>query len=1363
MSFDKETRNFLSKTVSACRRRLLEDVTGQLRGKFGMHGDGTIIPVDRLTHLSMSESADARALRDLADHYATLIHGSPEKRAEGVFERLSLEISFTILNRLAALRLCEERGLVIECIRKGTGSDGFRLFESLSGGALGPRYETYQVFLELLFDELAGDLGVLFDRTTPQSAIFPSERCFEDLIALLNDESLSPLWKEDETIGWIYQYFNPPEERKAMREASQAPRNSRELAVRNQFFTPRYVVEFLTDNTLGRIWYEMRKGLTVLVDSCRYLVRRPNEIFLKPDEKAPAGKESEDKDLSQEELLKLPVYIEHRAKKDPRDLKILDPACGSGHFLLYVFILLEIIYREAWEDADSPAFTGTGHTLRADYPTIEALQLALPELILRHNLHGIDIDPRAVQIAALALWLRAQRYWQAMGLKAADRPRISKSNIVCAEPMPGEEDLLKEFTSTLRPRVLGQVVEIVFEKMKLAGEAGSLLKIEEEIKDALTAAKTQWLERPKEEQLEMFPQMKKKPQAEQVGLFDVRGISDAEFWDKAEGLILDALREYAEQAQNGEGVRRRLFAEDAAQGFAFVDVCRKRFDVVVMNPPFGEVAVSTIAYINRSYPTSFIDILASFVERAFLISENGIVGALTSRACLYTKTLSEWRGNRFLPSVASVLDLGGGVLDGAMVFACASVFIVPTANDGICLAIDLRRAENKDSLLFDAIKGNFLGKVIPELVLVQRERLQGIESNRFLYNIPNSFWEWSKSAKSLQKLGGSVRAGSTTYDDFRFLRLVWESSPEEIGWGKTWVFFSKGGYFETFYNDIHLLVKWQSNGKEVGEYNRIGYSTDAQSKRASTYYRLSGITYPRRTIKGFSPRALPQDCIFADKGPVVFAPRNYEPCYCLGYINSAPIRALVHLQAQAGSFETGIVNTIPWLEEPNSLPEISRLALAVWNDKAAFYSLFEDDRIFLPVQMGSFESLAKLQACFGEEYSSKSDTIVNECMQISNLVCSESKLPNIDFEAFEVCSDDHRIQDYFGVSALESVGSYVLQFAVGTLLGRWDAMKSCILGQKRELPDPFAPLPICPPGMLQNSYGLPAAPADVPADYPLRISWDGILVDDPGFDGAVAHKEDNVRRIREVFDIIWKDRAQSIEQEACQILGVSDLRDYFRKPSGFFQDHLKRYSKSRRKAPIYWPLSTPSGSYTIWVYYQRLTDQTIYTIVNRYLEPKISEVERCAGRQESSLSGTSGASATQTRDRLDAAKQFLIELREFREELLRIAALPYKPNLNDGVIINAAPFHKLFRLRSWAKETEEIWKKLSKGDYDWAHLAYTIWPDRVREVCKRDRSIAIAHDLEDLCEVKQPAAGSKKGRRKKQTEEELTNEEDANE
>jgi len=104
-------------------------------------------------------------------------------------------------------------------------------------------------------------IWAFFSIGTPhRRSSFLREPALLELLSLINDHEIDPLWAEDETIGWIYQYYNDEAERKKMREESAAPRNSRELAVRNQFFTPRYVVEFLTDNTMGRIWYEMTQG-----------------------------------------------------------------------------------------------------------------------------------------------------------------------------------------------------------------------------------------------------------------------------------------------------------------------------------------------------------------------------------------------------------------------------------------------------------------------------------------------------------------------------------------------------------------------------------------------------------------------------------------------------------------------------------------------------------------------------------------------------------------------------------------------------------------------------------------------------------------------------------------------------------------------------------------------------------------------------------------------------------------------------------------------------------------------------------------------------------------------------------------------
>ena len=93
--------------------------------------------------------------------------------------------------------------------------------------------------------------------------------------------------------------------------------------------------------------------------------------------------------------------------------------------------------------------------------------------------------------AALALWLRAQRAYQELGLAPAHRPRITRSNIITAEPMPGDRRLLEEFTRDLRPRILADLVRVVFDKMRLAGEAGSLLKIEEDLHEEMGDRKTE--------------------------------------------------------------------------------------------------------------------------------------------------------------------------------------------------------------------------------------------------------------------------------------------------------------------------------------------------------------------------------------------------------------------------------------------------------------------------------------------------------------------------------------------------------------------------------------------------------------------------------------------------------------------------------------------------------------------------------------------------------------------------------------------------------------------------------------------------------------------------------------------------------
>ena len=273
---EKEQRNALRNAVVRSRRLLEKDFQEQLEGAYNILPDGRVLesaPADPIVR--------ARLLDVIEHHRAG--GAAPDEAVESTVR----EAAFTVLNRFVALKMAERRGMVRECVSQGLQSEGIRELAECAPGLRGALEDGgYRLLLETVMDEISLDLKVLLDRRDSMAPLWPRPKALDALLTGLNAKELINLWSQDETVGWVYQYFNGEHERKAMRDASQAPRNSRELAVRNQFFTPRYVVQFLVDNTLGRTWYEMMQGETRLRE-LDYLVRRPHEVFLADGDAVP--------------------------------------------------------------------------------------------------------------------------------------------------------------------------------------------------------------------------------------------------------------------------------------------------------------------------------------------------------------------------------------------------------------------------------------------------------------------------------------------------------------------------------------------------------------------------------------------------------------------------------------------------------------------------------------------------------------------------------------------------------------------------------------------------------------------------------------------------------------------------------------------------------------------------------------------------------------------------------------------------------------------------------------------------------------------------------------------------------------------
>ncbi len=1415
MAFDQPTRNRLQRFVNESRKVLEEEFTRQLQNDYGLDPvSGTVTDMDKLRDLNDAQRETARILRDTLAHY----RASQQADARTGLDRIVREQAFTVLNRLAALRLAEARGLLVESVGNGYQAKGFQLYARLAGTGLGETGDAYRVYLFSVFDELAQDLPTLFDRYAPQGRLFPREAALLQVLPLINHAEIEPLWAEDETIGWIYQYFNSTEERKKMRKDSAAPRNSRELAVRNQFFTPRYVVEFLTDNTLGRIWYEMCQGNTRLKDTCQYLVRRPNEVFLAKstvDEKydrevktladalrqgripdwpaeeraqgdlaiqlghcvdayqrdgepakhrhleeqyralddltavplqelwdflflcARADRQSgcgtifrrgslamgaaqeilerlragEGEEHAQEELLRAPVLVPYRPRKDPREIRLLDPACGSMHFGLYAFDLFEAIYEEAWDSGDSSV-------LQEAYANKENFLMDVPRLIIEHNIHGIDIDPRAVQIAGLSLWLRAQRAWKDQGVKPADRPRIRRSNIVCAEPMPGSPEMLEDFVATLDPPLLGELVRTVFDRMKLAGEAGALLKIEEEIRTAIEDARRAWEEfesRP----LELFTteelNQTRRPGAQQepTGLDRVlakgRGPMTTDFWDTAENQVIDALRGYAEHAET-DAYQRRLFADDAARGFAFIDLCRKRYDAVVMNPPFGEASSESYKYIDDRYQDWNKNVLCAFFDRAVNLNTSlGSVGAIYDRTAVIKSTYENFRRRHIVPDnrLRSVADLGWEVLD-ANVEVTSSILSRVTG-PGVFIDVRSAKSDCKGQEILAALKAVECGLHEPRVTVENASRFKRFPNAVIGYDFPGFLRVAFSEFHSLGEQGLSAFQGHALKSEKHF-RLWWECYP---GSSEVRARLFNGSGFSP-YKTRQLATVVAPVPLEL-----IPKDSSTVLRNPTKHFKR-GVCFGKRG-EFFAAHVLPDGFVFTVEGQSFPIPSKEQALALLGFLNTPLVRYSLNRFCGQHKY-SGYVNLLPHIQLENE-SEIAKYVEETINKHAFAESLDELSPIFGNARP-SCESLSDALRLIDFHVQSAC-----EGSRVTERFCSD-----LYEDGFSLTGEERRVLDEFSakqpvpelpisdVSGARDLGWFVGQSfcsnALGTVLGRWDIRYATGERQRPALPDPFDPLPVCPPGMLQNAEGLPAEPEDVPANYPLRISWPGILVDDK------MHPEDIVARVRDAMEVIWKDRAESIEQEACEFLGVKTLRDYFRRPATFFADHLSRYSKSRRQAPIYWPLSTPSNSYSLWIYYHRLTDQTLYTAVNDFVEPKLKQV----ADEMAHLQSKAQRASTEEKD-LERLSDLEVELREFQDELLRIARF-WKPNLNDGVLITAAPLWRLFQHKPWQKKLKETWETLEGGGYDWAHLALSIWPDRVVRASHKDRSYAIAHDLE---------------------------------
>ncbi len=820
--------------------------------------------------------------------------------AKGRFlKQAEKEAAATLINRLVLLRLLEARGLSKPIVLAGVWtSRGYREFREFGSALAGDATEGYGTLLQLLFDELAVDLPGLFGDVGLTKLFTIPSAALRDVVEHLDDPELVSAWTDDTTLGWVYQYWNDPD-----REALDAKINGggkiepHEIASKTQMFTERYMVEWLLQNSLGLTWLAVcrKHGWTAdaeavlpVLDARRADWRKKREAGEVPlDALMPINNELE---AHWKYYVPQPIPDDavEKAPESVRTIKILDPACGSGHFLVIAFGLLVAHYRE------EARHLGT---------TISDREIA--ESILENNLHGIDIDPRAIQIAAAGLYLKAK--------SVAKECRPTRLNLVAPALQLGnlspDDPAVAHLRADLK-REAGIPEELTNKLLtSLAGVdyLGSLLKVDAAVEDAIENVELAFERTQGQGNLfGGFP-------AQQVKLTVV----------EAKATILDKLEQFLAKHSKSEDLGLRLDGEQLATGVRFVRMAKEgSYDLVVGNPPYQGVSKTNLfGYVATTYRKGKTDLYAAFLERGLNLARPGGASALlTMRGWMFSDQFSDIR--TYLLSDANLRLLGDvdrGAFEDVPDEVLATVMSIfhrsPPRKEAVALQPTPPEDRSRDG-------GRTSRKRAAVLAQVGRHEFDP-RGFGLIDGEPLVYWwslerlsEYARATK-LSEVTTS-REGLGTKNDPRYLRYWWEVSPSDCFVHKypchvtvpdrRWVPFIKGADGRSWCEPLTEVVDWDRNGLRIATYAKSRYG-----RGASLYFRQGVAVVTKGNT--FGARLHRYSSIFGHAGTSVFG-ESVADIVCL--LNASRSRSTVESFNPGISFQLNDVKRVPYEVVPDA-------------------------------------------------------------------------------------------------------------------------------------------------------------------------------------------------------------------------------------------------------------------------------------------------------------------------------------------------------------------------------------------------------------------------------------------------------------
>ena len=1132
-------------------------------------------------------------------------------------EKLIDELTFTLFNRLAAVKVMESAGLFPPVLTKlaehGDRSFGHKAWLEINPHMRSEELEGIREYLKHAFDEL-GETLPLYARTYPY-ALLPDVVSLNEIIDAFNevekDEQVgADIWSSDDVLGWAYESYNSV--KKQAHKDSKEKTEYHKVSLQSQVYTPRWVVQFLVENSLGKLYLEMFPDSEI---KDRFKIANP-----------PATKEREVKPL--------------------HEVKVIDPACGSGNFLLYAFDFLYELYLDQIENYG------------ADYEESD-----IPRLIVEHNLHGVDLDDRAVQLAHLGLFIKAKKKRRTVGQLSF--------NIVSSDFfLPEYEEVERIFdapssvanSETTLTMEQKDFVREIWDELKFAYKFGALIRISERFSDKLKDAQSR---------------------ADQGDLF---AYGERQTHEDFSTTLFANLRTAVEKYAQARG--NTFLTSKTRDAITFLELLTTEYDVATANPPYTDSAdfgpdLKKFIEANYKKPYKFnTNLYATFIKRCYeLTGETGFVAMLHPLTFMFIKTFEDVR--KFVLTKTNInllVELGlGGVFANSDVQVDATMYVLEKRkSEANGTYFDLKKYKNHSNKpdIFRKIYEDYISGFSDDHVFtIPQSKLKVIKSWPFIYWISDEFRGKFKNT-TFESVFKDISVGvQLPGNNDKHLRFLWELIDNSSRF-----FYSKGGDFCKWYGNVWLTIP-RSMETSVPK---------VASKRQS----LSGITAGRQSSKGASFRFKDPNT-WVDNGAMNVFESRENSYFLLAFSNSKLGSYVFSCLNPTVNKQAGDLKRLPYEKPKHHDYEIiknSTISCINIKDHLSRFDLLTRNYTLSPIRWGGgTEITIRTKAFFNFENHLLAQVIFHEAI--------------INEKVFEVYSLTEQDKSMVLAKEGECIGGLsVLHEARLEYLAETEATKEFPLDDIREfiealptkdfsveevskITDGFPTLyqgnndleefcirhqvnPINVWYWFKNSKVIPQQRMRTLAmEFLADMIREILMEDEDGIIPLVPNAGEKVLldRIEEKF---MEKGFSSAQYSGFDSALGRPIHEYLN--DLFFQqlsEHLKIF-KRLPSAPFIWHLSSgPEQGFDCYLIIYKWSRDGLMRLRSVYVEHR----ERSLINRRSDLADNESAEAQNEKDRIYKQLQ---EIEDFKAKIDELLAEGYDPILDDGVGKNIAPLQK---------------------------------------------------------------------------------------